>query len=443
MTMLTLSRSRLCGSAQVPPAKSAVHRALISAALGNGPCRLTGFSMPLCDDIQATLNGVAALGASVQIEENAIRITPAGPAAGLGAAQVSCCVNACAASLRMLIPVYLARGQKVRFTMESGLARRPLGAFEPLLKRLGATLTRHPAGEDGHAAIELSGWMPAGHYEIDGSQSSQFASGMLLALAHAADAGGLPAPSVLTVTGPIVSRPYLDMTLGYLRTMGTEVQEGPEGVFALRPSAVPSAETLPMPGDWSQAAVLLCINAMGGGVMLRGMALGENDSQGDAQVLEILRRMGLRLYMTRGELYAVSPSHAGLMPAVIDCANIPDLAPVLALTCTQARGRSVLKGVSRLRIKECDRLAATCELLAQLGVKTEVSQDGDSLAVCGPARLHGGFQADARGDHRMAMFVAAAALLCREPITLTGWESVSKSWPAFWDTYRALGGKAE
>ena len=177
--------------------------------------------------------------------------------------------------------------------------------------------------------------------------------------------------------------------------------------------------------------------------MLRGMALGENDSQGDAQVLEILRRMGLRLYRTRGELYAVSPSHAGLMPAVIDCVNIPDLAPILALTCTQARGQSVLKGVSRLRIKECDRLAATCELLAQLGVKTQVSPDGDSLAVCGPVQLHGGGQADARGEHRMAMFVAAAALLCREPITLTGWESVSKSWPAFWDTYRALGGKAE
>ena len=103
------------------------------------------------------------------------------------------------------------------------------------------------------------------------------------------------------------------------------------------------------------------------------------------------------------------------MPARIDCSDIPDLAPILALTCTQARGVSTLTGVSRLRLKECDRLLATQELLAQLGAKADVSPDGDTLTVYGPARLRGGFTADARGDHRMVMLLAAAALIADGP----------------------------
>lgn len=441
MHTLTLSPARLQGQAQVPPAKSTVHRALISAALGQKPCLLTGFSMPLCDDIQATLNGIAALGACANLEENVIRVLPAPPVGKGQEPAVSCRVNACAASLRMLIPVFLARGQRVRLVMEPGLARRPLDAFVPLMERLGATITP-VAEEDDLCALELNGFMPAGAYEIDGSRSSQFASGMLLALAHGLDEQRRPAPSTLTVTGPIVSRPYLDMTLNCLRLMGTEVQEESEGVFHLSPSEKPAADQMAMPGDWSQAAVLLCVDAMGGDVALEGMVLDGSDGQGDARVAEVLCRMGLQLQTQGGLLRAIRPAE-GLRAAEIDCRNIPDLAPILALTCTQARGQSVLKGVSRLRIKECDRLEATCQLLGQLGAETQIQDEGDTLIVRGPVHFRGGFQADAWGDHRMAMFLAAAALICDQPISLTGWESVSKSWPGFWDTYRALGGMAE
>lgn len=442
MQILTLSPARLRGQALVPPAKSTVHRALISAALGQKPCLLTGFSLPLCDDIQATLNGIAAFGASAKMEGEAIRVFPAPPVGEGERPMVRCRVNACAASLRMLIPVFLARGQRVRLLMEPGLARRPLDAFAPLMERLGASLTPVPAEEEGLCALELNGFMPAGQYEIDGSQSSQFASGMLLALAHGVDEQRRAAPSTLTVTGPIVSRPYLDMTLNCLRQMGTEVQEESEGVFHLIPSGQPAAEQMAMPGDWSQAAVLLCVDAMGGDVALKGMVLDGSDGQGDAAVAQVLGRMGLQLQTKNGLLMAHRPAE-GLTATEIDCRNIPDLAPILALTCTQARGQSVLRGVSRLRIKECDRLEATCQLLGKLGAEAQVQDEDDTLIVHGPVHFRGGFQADAWGDHRMAMFLAAAALICDQPITLTGWESVSKSWPGFWDTYRALGGMAE
>ena len=128
------------------------------------------------------------------------------------------------------------------------------------------------------------------------------------------------------------------------------------------------------------------------------------------------------------------------MPARVDCSDIPDLAPILALTCTQARGKSVLTGVGRLRLKECDRLSATVELLTRLGARVSVSDNDDKLTVYGPARLHGGFEADARGDHRIVMLLAAAALICDAPITVHGADALNKSWPGFLATWRKLGG---
>lgn len=441
MSSITFHPARLKGSALVPPAKSEAHRALLLAAMGRGECRLNGFPPPLCDDTLAMINGVEALGATVRAGDDALYVTPVPPPTP-DAPMVTCHVHACAAALRMLIPAFLVRGQAVRFTMESALFKRPLDAFEPLIEQIGGQMTRTPATNGQFATVEISGHMRAGAYAVDGAKSSQFASGLLIALLHATDETGMPAPSTLTVTGPIVSRPYLDMTLRLMERFYASFEEQQEGVFKLSPALSSSPAQANVAGDWSQAAVLLCINAMGGGVMV-GNVCGEPSSlQGDARVLEVLGGMGMRMVYTHHELYAVSPSHAGLMPARIDCSDIPDLAPILALTCSQARGVSMLTGVSRLRLKECDRLSATEELLTQLGVRVEVSHDGDMLTVHGRAKLRGGFTAGSRQDHRIVMLLAAAALIADAPITVEGVECIAKSWPGFLDTYRQLGGIA-
>ncbi len=440
MNSVIFHPARLHGSAFAPPAKSEAHRALLLAALGRGECRLHGFATPLCDDTDAMIRGVTALGARVIAEGDVLRVIPAPPAVP-DAPRATCHVHACAAALRMLIPAFLVRGQAVRFTMEPALFARPLDAFEPLVRQIGGNMRLTPATNDAPASVDISGAMSAGAYEIDGSQSSQFASGLLIALAHAVDVEGRPAPATLTVTRPIVSRPYLDMTLQLMKRFRVSFAERDEGVFTLTPAAESSPDDVRVAGDWSQAAVLLCTNAMGSGVMLSGLCDDQAAClQGDARVLDVLSQMGLRLYHTRGELYAVSPSRAGLMPTRVDCSDIPDLAPILALTCTQARGKSVLTGVGRLRLKECDRLSATVELLTRLGARVSVSDNDDKLTVYGPARLHGGFEADARGDHRIVMLLAAAALICDAPITVHGADALNKSWPGFLATWRKLGG---
>ncbi len=427
MSCVTFYPARLSGDAQVPPAKSEAHRALLLAALGKGECCLNGFPPPLCDDTLAMINGVTALGASVRHEGTQLFVTPAG-APIYGQPMVDCCVHACAAALRMLIPAFLVRGQAVRFIMEQGLYKRPLDAYEPLFSKFGAKMLRIANYEDGKACVEIAGRMLAGAYEIDGSRSSQFASGMLIALAHATDADGRPAPSVLNVRGPIVSRPYLDMTLKLMAHFNAPCTETAEGIFELLPCEQPSPAEAAVTGDWSQAAVFLCMNAMGSNIRISNIYPDEACLQGDAHVQDVLAAMG-----KSGKLQA----------SRIDCSDIPDLAPILALTCSQAQGVSTPRGASRLRIKERDRLAATQELLARLGVRTETSDDSDTLRVFGPVKLKGGFEADARGDHRLVMFLAAAALIADAPITVHGAECISKSWPGFIQTYLQLGGKAE
>ena len=443
MATSTFHTARLRGVASIPPAKSEAHRALLLAALGEGPCRLHGFPPPLCDDTQAMINGVTALGASVTQEGDTLLITHP-QALPANDEPVPCEVHACAAALRMLIPAFLARGRAVRFTMEDALFARPLAAFDPLIALLGATLTRTPSTESARATVELRGAMQAGAYEIDGSLSSQFASGLLIALSFARDAAGHPSPSTLRVKPPIVSRPYLDMTLLQMQRFGLVFTEHGGGLFELSPATLPAPADVDVSPDWSQAAVLLCANAMGHGVILsqmRAPQAGETVLQGDSRIVALMRDMGLSVRNLEDGLLVCCPSHAGLTPLTVDCSDIPDLAPILALTCTQAKGVSTLRGVSRLRVKECDRLAATCDLLSRLGAKVETCDGDDTLRVYGPARLTGGFTADARGDHRMVMLLAVAALLCKAPITVNGVESINKSWPGFLATYHALGGQ--
>jgi len=417
---VTFSPGRLYGKALVPPAKSEAHRALLLAAFSDSTCRLNGFPPPLCDDTLAMMNGITALGASVHQEGTQLVVEPIAKDHPVQP-MVECCVHACAAALRMLIPAFLVRSQPVRFVMEDGLFNRPLDAFEPLMEKLGAQMKRIPSAGSQKAAVEITGCMPAGDYEIDGSRSSQFASGMLIALAQAA-------PSRLHVTGPIVSRPYLDMTLSLMKHFNVPFSEESEGVFTLSQRTKPSPAQAAVAGDWSQAAVFLCMNAMGSNIAIENLYTGTDGLQGDARVVEVLKAMQKDGWLTASQ---------------IDCSDIPDLAPILALTCSQADGVSTLTGVSRLRIKESDRLAATQELLSKLGVQTEVSADSDTLRVFGPVKLTGGFEAEARSDHRLVMFLSAAALIADKPITVHGAECLNKSWPGFLDSYRKLGGVAE
>lgn len=423
MASLTFYPARLSGAAAVPPSKSEAHRALVLAALGEGACRLHGLPDPLCDDLKATVRGVRALGACVEREsENVLLVTP-----GQAPQTARVDVGACGTTLRMLIPAFLSRGCKVRMLMDAPLARRPLETLMDFASR-GLTIRR---GEtDGRAWVEAEGLLTEGEYEADGTISSQLVSGLLMAL---------PGESRVKVRGPIASRPYLELTCWQMRRFGREVAQVREGVFDLAPRKGASPEDLHIGGDWSQAAALLCASALGSGVWVTG--LDAQTVQGDAKITSLLTQMGLLLYHLREGLYVVNPSHAALWPMECNMMETPDIAPLTALLCTRALGVSRLSGLSALQSKECDRLAATCELLCALGAEIRAEKDG--LTIRGGAPLRGGVTVDSHGDHRMVILVSIAALGCEQPVTVTGVEALDKSWPEYLSLYRALGGRAE
>jgi len=400
------------------------------------------------------VNGVTALGGAVEQQGNTLVVRPPGlriadwgPAAAFHA-------HACAVALHMLVPVFWTRGQSARVMVDESLASRSLEVLRSLAEQAGATISGHAAEEDEPAWVEVSGKLNAGSYRVEGSLPGQIASGMLIALAHATDEAGKPAPSRLAVTAPMASRPHLNLTLRMLKEFGYNVREEPEGVFAVEPAGFHSGPAEPHPqlrlnpaevhmeGDWSLGAALLCANAMGSAVVIQNLRESASPQRG-ARMLLLLREMGMLVYENRQELYVTCPSRARLLPLAADCEDIPELAPMLALTCTQAHGRSVLSGLGRLREKEGGRLQATVELLRKMGGKASLREDGDALVIEGPTPLKGGFTADAGGDRQVVQLLAVAALVADGPVTVTGVEALSKAWPGFLETYGALGGRAE
>ncbi len=261
---------------------------------------------------------------------------------------------------------------------------------------------------------------------MDGSVSSQYVSGMLLAL------GSLGGRSVLTVSGKSVSRGYVDMTLEVLGEFGvaTECKANGSG-FAVCGNGCVSPREVTVEGDWSGAAFPLAAGVLAGDVTVTG--LNPDSTQRDKIIVDILRSMGGDVTFAAN---GVRARKSALRRITADVTDVPDLAPVLSVLMAAAEGNSVMTGVGRLRDKESDRLAAIVENLAAMGVHSETGDD--SLTVFG-GTLRGGFLARGYGDHRMVMSAAVAALAVGGGIT--DCEAVAKSYPDFFADIAKLGGR--
>ena len=408
-----LPAGALAGTVKIPASKSQAHRLLICAALGKSPVTLMcdGFSQ----DITATARCLQALGAQVQMEEDRLlRLTP-GPAADCG---VLPCGES-GSTLRFLLPVAAALGVTATFRMEGRLPQRPLAPLDEELSRHGVSL--HRCGD----TLTVSGRLQPGDYTLPGNVSSQFVSGLLMALPL------LDGDSTLTVTGTVESAAYIAMTEDSLRLSGIRLQKdgwvyriGGKQTFSL-------PQTLAVEGDWSNAAFFLCAGALSEkGVTVTG--LNTASAQGDRAVVDILRQFGAKVTENSG---SVTVSAAPLRGITVDATPIPDLIPVLSVVAACAAGETRITGAARLRWKESDRLATTADMLRALG--GDVTELPDGLILRGSA-LTGG-TVDACRDHRIAMSAAVAASRC--PVTVLGSECVGKSYPRFWEDYAAVKGE--
>ena len=416
MAFVTLHPGQLKGTLSVPPSKSVAHRAIICAALAKGKSEVS----PVDDsqDMKAMLQCMAALGTGFAREGRLLRLEGQGRVPD-GLPVLDCLESG--NTLRFLMPLSLVLAGGGRFLTSGRLAQRPLGPYEALFARQGVALLRTADG------FFVQGGLAPGRYELPGDVSSQFITGLLLALPL------LDGDSEILLTTPPESDGYLQLTMDTMADFGVTVQRPNPQRFLVPGDQSYRPRDYTVEGDYSQAAVMLCAGAMGSDVALRG--LKPESHQGDRAVIGLLQQMGA-IYTREGGICSMK---AGPLQGIcIDGGQFPDILPMMALVCCLSKGESRIENAGRLRLKECDRLTATVTELAKLGA--DIRAEGDAMVIHGRDTFKGGVLVDSHNDHRMAMMLSIAALHCREPVRLENPSCVKKTWPSYWDDYQALGG---
>ncbi len=439
---MKISPKLLYGSIDAVPSKSVLHRALICAALAFGESKIT--NIVLSEDIKATALALRAIGAQVRFEHNCIVVNGIGGNNGLNsingssaiseindssrvvdAAAVDINCGESGSTLRFMIPVAAALGVNVRFTGEGQLPRRPLQTYFEVLGEKGIVFNHD---KEANLPLYMRGRLTSGTYTISGSVSSQYITGLLLALPIC------EGDSVVTVKAPFESKGYVDVTLSVMKSFGITVAEK-DGIYTIRGNQKYQSKGYNVEGDWSQTAAWLCAGAMGCDIVVNGM--DPASKQGDAAIMDILRKFGANIETFKdGGIRASKNQLSGIL---IDATQIPDIIPVLAVVAAFARGKTKIINAGRLRFKESDRLAATAEVLNLIGADVKI--DCDSLIIHGKGEIQGG-TASGYNDHRIVMALSIAACGCNQPVTIEGYGCIKKSYPHFYDDYRKLGGEA-
>ena len=417
--------SHIGGSIAVPPSKSAAHRAVLSAALATGTSHI--HNIEYSDDIRATIDAVAQLGAKIIREEDSLTMQGCGDGFATMTRPVFC--KESGSTLRFLIPVFSLTAQKIRFTGAPRLFARPQEIYRALFEK------QHLRFEQGPEGITIFGRLLPGIFTLPGDVSSQFISGILFA------APLLESDSTIQVLPPFESKSYVGLTIDALSRFGVRVEEspGPEGKTIFKVAAPQHYRPcdLSVEGDYSQAAFPAVLGCLTGGVTVTG--LRPESRQGDKVILDILRRCGAKF---SAEADGTLRFERSLLHGVeIDLSDCPDLGPILIAMGCFCSGTTVIRNAGRLRIKESDRIEAMrCEL-AKMGGR--VSAAGDTVTIDGCALHAPSEPLEGHNDHRIVMSLAVAALGAGLPAEIRGAQAVAKSWPGFFDAMKKLGAKVE
>ena len=386
---------QLRGDIDIIPSKSQAHRLLICAAFADKPTQI--LCAETSRDMDATADCLRSLGAEIIRTETGYSVKPAADIPK--AAVLNCCESG--STLRFMLPIVGALGVDATFQMEGRLPQRPLSPLWEEMERMGCRLSRPT-----NSTIRCQGKLLTGNYQIDGSVSSQFITGLLLALSL------MDGKSTLTITGKVESRPYIALTEQVLALF--EVDSHHLGIKKLH-----SPGSVTVEGDWSNGAFFLAANALDKNPALLIHGLDSGSVQGDRAAARLIPQLCNGF-------------------CTIDAADIPDLVPILSITAAANHG-AVFTNIQRLRIKESDRVASTIAMIENLGGCATATEG--TLTVSGNGLVGG--TVDAVNDHRIAMSAAIASTVCKEDVILLGADCVKKSYPKFWEEFSRLGGNYE
>ena len=409
--------ARIGGTVSAPPSKSMAHRAVLCSALAKGTSHIE--NLEFSKDISATLAAAGQLCARVESGPADVLVEGLGhfrPVFG----PVDCCESG--STLRFLIPLASLTGQSITFVGRGRLMERPQSVYETLYREQNLHF------EQANGQLTVAGSLRSGEYTLAGNVSSQFISGLLFALPL------LAGDSTLHLIPPVESRSYIEMPRAAQAAFGVTSHWLDDTTLCIPGGQQYHPRDYIVEGDYSQAAFLAVLGAVKGGITLTGLAA--ETLQGDAAILDILRRCGAKFTRTEaGLVFEQAPLHG----VDIDLADCPDLGPVLMVLGLLCEGTTVIRNAERLRIKESDRIAAMeAELRACGGV---LSSEGGTITVqgCKP-RLHAP-EAPLSGhnDHRVVMSLTVLALAADIPLAINEAEAVQKSWPHFFDALKPLG----
>lgn len=394
----------LHGAVTPPPSKSQAHRLILCAALAEGRSIIR--NLAFSQDIRATLGCVSALGASwTEQESGVIAVNGIGGREFTGALPHLDCGES-GSTLRFLIPVALAVAGGAEFSGRGRLMQRPQKPYFDLFDQMGI---KYEQKDD---RLRVEGRLRAGEYRMAGNVSSQFFTGLLYALPL------LEGQSQIIPTTALESEDYIRMTIQAQKLAGLSVEELPGGGYAVQGQCYRPMDVA-VEADWSQAGFWYAAKNLGSDLTICGM--DEQSLQGDRRIAEFAALLG-----REGD-------------REIDASQCPDLVPPLAAMAALRRGDCRITGAARLRIKESDRLSAVTAALNAMGARVE--EFPEELLIHGAGSLKGGAVIDCCNDHRIAMMCAVAATRAKGGETvLQGAECVRKSYPDFWQVYRALGG---
>ena len=404
-----ISPKALSGVISAPCSKSEAHRILICAALSESETKIKGNL--LGDDIFATIDVLKALGSKIETSKDGIIVNPIKKNNN-----VKLYIKESGSTLRFIIPIIAMLGINAEIDGGDRLRKRPIDDIVKTLSDAGITFS----GDS--LPISMAGQLFKDELSIDISKSSQFLTGLLLA------AGMKNCITKINTVGKEVSGDYINITIDIMRRFGVKVEK--EGNTYIVQGGYKSPKEIAVLGDWSGACFYAVAGAMGD-VKINNLKL--DSQQGDKRIIDVLKAVGAKV---KENADGVGISKGELKPFEANIEDWPDAAPALSVLAAFCKGKSLIKGTSRLKIKESNRGEEIVKLLKEYNILAE--NHDDYIIINGGSPKGTTFKSP--DDHRIAMAAAILSAYSTGKSSVVNAECVNKSYPEFFEDFKRLGG---
>ncbi len=415
---ITVNKSELNGEIIIPPSKSMSHRQIISGSLSKGISKIS--NIVYSEDINATIDAMESLNIRIKKEKDCVIVGH--DSIEVKKNYINC--NESGSTIRFLIPIAVAvsKNETIKFDGKEGLRKRPLQIYEDEFVKKGISWNC----SNDNLPVEIKGELKSGIYKIRGDVSSQFITGLLYGLSL------VEGKSKIEIIGDLKSKGYVDLTIKSMLDFGVKVINNNYKSFEIEKSEYKPCDVI-VEGDYSQLAFYGLAGVLGKEITVKGFNDKEKSLQGDKEIIKMLKKFGVKIEEFKDGYKFYKSETKGIE---VDVSDVPDLAPVLCCVGAISTGVTIIKGIERLKIKECDRGMAIVTELSKLGCN--IKHKGSYIEIVG-SKLIGNVTLNSYNDHRIAMALTILGSSIGN-IKIKNIESINKSYPEFLNDFKKIKG---